>query len=74
MFQWELGLIQKEKVDIDGEKSAQITIVTKKIVTQRWLQIIIMHQGLLWAKTESDFQMLLLMTYFFQKFVLSKQM
>ena len=28
------GLIQKEKVDIDGEKGAQISIVTKKIVTQ----------------------------------------
>ena len=29
-------------------------------------------QGLFQAKTESDFQTLLLMTYFFQKFVLSK--
>ena len=37
------GLIQKEKVDIDGEKSAQISIVAKKTVTQRWLQIMIME-------------------------------
>ena len=29
------GLIRKEKVDIDGEKSAQISTVAKKIVTQR---------------------------------------
>ena len=28
------GLIQKEKVDIDGEKGAQISIVAKEIVTQ----------------------------------------
>ena len=28
------GLIRKEKVDIDGEKSAQISTVAKKIVTQ----------------------------------------
>ena len=28
------GLIQKEKVDFDGEKGAQITILAKKIVTQ----------------------------------------
>ena len=27
-------LIQKEKVDIDGEKGAQISIVAKEIVTQ----------------------------------------
>ena len=27
------GLLQKEKVTIDGQKSAQISIVTKKIVT-----------------------------------------
>ena len=26
------GLIQKEKVDIDGEKGAQISVVIKKIV------------------------------------------
>ena len=37
------GLIQKEKVDIDGEKSAQISIVAKKTVTQRWLKIMIME-------------------------------
>ena len=37
------GLIQKEKVDTDGEKSAQISIVVKKTVTQRWLQIMIME-------------------------------
>ena len=35
------GLIRKEKVDIDGEKSAQISTVAKKIVTQRWLQIMV---------------------------------
>ena len=28
------GLMQKEKVDFDGEKGAQITILAKKIVTQ----------------------------------------
>ena len=29
------GLIQKEKVDIDNEESAQISIVVKKTSTQR---------------------------------------
>ena len=29
------GLIQKEKVDIDNEESAQINIAGKKTVTQR---------------------------------------
>ena len=29
------GLIQKEKVDIDGEKIAEISIVAKKTITQR---------------------------------------
>ena len=33
------GLIQKEKVDIDGEKGA---IVAKEIVTQGWTEIMIM--------------------------------
>ena len=37
------GAKQKEKVDIDGQKSAQISIVAKKTVTQRWLQIMIME-------------------------------
>ena len=37
------GLIQNEKVGIDGEKSAQISIVAKKTVRQRWLQIMIMQ-------------------------------
>ena len=37
------GLIQKEKVDFDGEKSAQISIVAEKSVTQTWLQIMIME-------------------------------
>ena len=36
------GLIQKEKVDIDGEKSVQISIVPKKIVTQGWSEVKIM--------------------------------
>ena len=36
------GLIQKEKVDFDGEKGAQITILAKKIVTQGWSAIMIM--------------------------------
>ena len=36
------GLIQKEKVDIDGEKDAQISIVAKEIVTQGWSEIVIM--------------------------------
>ena len=35
--------MQKEKVDTDGEKSAQISTVAKKTVTQRWLQIMIME-------------------------------
>ena len=36
------GLIQKEKVEIDGEKGAQISIVAKEIVTQGWSEIVIM--------------------------------
>ena len=36
------GLIQKEKVDIDGEKGAQISDVAKKIVTHGWSEIMIM--------------------------------
>ena len=36
------GLIQKEKVDIDGEKGAQISIVAKKIATQGQFEIMIM--------------------------------
>ena len=35
--------MQKEKADIDGEKNAQIGIVAKKTVTQRWFQIILME-------------------------------
>ena len=34
-------LIQKEKVEIDCEKGAQISIVAKKIVTQGWSEIMI---------------------------------
>ena len=34
--------MQKEKVDIDGEKGAQISIVAKEIVTQGWSEIGIM--------------------------------
>ena len=37
------GLIQKENVDIDVAKGAQISNVAKKIVTQRWLQIMILE-------------------------------
>ena len=37
------GLIKIEKVDIGSEKSAKISIATKKTVTQRWLQIMIME-------------------------------
>ena len=37
------GLIQKEKVDINGEKNAEISTVPKKTVAQRWLQIMIME-------------------------------
>ena len=33
------GLIQKEKVDVDGEKGAQISSVVKKIVTQGDLKL-----------------------------------
>ena len=36
-------LKEKEKVDVNGEKSTQINIIAKKTVTQRWLQIIIMN-------------------------------
>ena len=38
-FPW---LIQKEKVNIYGEKSAQMSIAAKKTVTQRWLLIMVM--------------------------------
>ena len=37
-----LGLIPKEKIDIVGEKSAQIFIVAKKSVAQVWPKIMIM--------------------------------
>ena len=37
------GLIQKEKADIDLEKSKQISIVVKKTATQRWLKYMIME-------------------------------
>ena len=37
------GANTEEKVDVSGEKSAQISIVTKKTVTQRLLQIMIME-------------------------------
>ena len=33
--------MQKEKVDIDVAQGAQISIIAKKIVTQRWLQVMI---------------------------------
>ena len=33
MLQYMLGLIQKEKMDTGGEKSAQISIVAKEIAT-----------------------------------------
>ena len=35
----EQRLIQKQKVDIDGENGVQIRIVAKMIVTQGWSQI-----------------------------------
>ena len=35
--------MQKEKVDIDVEKKAQISIVAKETVTQIWIQIMIME-------------------------------
>ena len=34
--------MQKEKVDIDSEKGAQISVVAKKIVTQGWSKVMIM--------------------------------
>ena len=37
------GLIQKEKVDVNGEKSTKISIAAKKTVKQRWLQIMIIE-------------------------------
>ena len=33
------GLLQKEKLDINGEKSAEISILAQKTVTKRWLKI-----------------------------------
>ena len=36
------GLMHKENVDIDVEKSSQISIVAKKAAIQKWLQIMIM--------------------------------
>ena len=36
------GLIQKEKVDINCEKGAQIRVVAKNIVTQGWSNIMVM--------------------------------
>ena len=45
--------------------SFELLFLKKKLFTD---------QGLFQAKTESDFWMLPLMTYFFQKFVLSKQL
>ena len=36
------GLIQKEKVDIDDEKGAQISVVAKHFVTQVWSEMMIM--------------------------------
>ena len=42
LLNWKHGLVQKEKVDINGEKGAQITIIAKKIVTQGWSKMIIM--------------------------------
>ena len=36
------GLIQKEKVDIDGEKGAPISAVAKKVAPQGWSKITIM--------------------------------
>ena len=36
------GVNREGKVDIDGEKGAQISIVGKKIVTQGWSEIMIM--------------------------------
>ena len=33
------GLLQKEKLDINGEKSAEISILVQKTVTKRWLKI-----------------------------------
>ena len=34
--------MQKQKLNIDGDKSFQISTLVKKIVTQRWSQIMIM--------------------------------
>ena len=36
------GLMHKENVDIDVEKSSQISIVAKKAAIQKWFQIMIM--------------------------------
>ena len=38
---WCQRLIQKEKVDINGQKGAKISFVVKKIVTQAWSEIMI---------------------------------
>ena len=36
------ALIQKQKVDIDGENGVQISIAAKNIVTQGWSHIMVM--------------------------------
>ena len=38
-----LALLQKENLDLDGEKSLQISIVAERILTQGWRQIMIME-------------------------------
>ena len=58
------GLIQKEKVDIDGEKSAQISIVAKKTETQRWLQIMIIQTYIIQATHYDHFVVFLLCLYY----------
>ena len=40
------GLIQKEKVDVDCEKGAQISILANKIATKCWLNIAIKESKL----------------------------
>lgn len=40
--------MQKEKVDIDDEKGAQISVVAKHFVTQMWSEIMIMNTNKLY--------------------------
>ena len=62
------GFMQKEKVDINGEKDAQINILAKKIVTQGWHQVMIIES----KQASLPFTMFIIMTllYYYSHFFL----